>query len=112
MRGLMGARSGVGDLQLAGDVTSKVGIHRIGVTHEGLEHGSSRRVGEIEGDGSLVSVERLEEQRVVVASVRRYRTADIAVLGRVLDLDDVGAEVSEVQGTKRAGTVLLDGQNP
>jgi hypothetical protein len=55
---------------------------------------------------------RLREQRVVIGGVWRYGAADVAVLGWVLDLDDVGAEIGEVQGAEGAGAVLLDGQDP
>ena len=37
--------------------------------------------------------------------------ADVAALGRVLDLDDLGAEVGQEHGAERPGAVLLDRQD-
>ena len=39
------------------------------------------------------------------------RAADIAALGRVLDLDHLGAEIAQQHAAERAGSVLLDGDD-
>ena len=43
--------------------------------------------------------------------MRPDRAADVAAVRRVLDLDDLGAEVGEQHGAERAGAVLLDGED-
>src|SRR5581483_1394484 len=64
---------------------------------------------EVQRHALLVAVEGLEEVAVAVAEeVRPNRAADVAALGRVLDLDHLGAEVGEQHAAERAGTVLLD----
>ena len=77
-----------------------------------MEQFLSRFLAQIERDGTLVAVERLEEMAVVGSKIMRPDpTADIATLARVLDLDDLRAHVGELHGTERPGAVLLHGQN-
>src|SRR5581483_1951053 len=64
-----------------------------------------------ERDAALVVVERLKEQRVVAVLVRRHRAADVAAAGGVFDLDDVGAQLREMDAPERPGAVLLDGDD-
>jgi hypothetical protein len=44
--------------------------------------------------------------------MRPDRTADVAAVLEVLDLDDLGAEIGEVLRAEGTGAVLLDGDDP
>ena len=56
----------------------------------------------------LVAVEAFEEMAVVRAEEMRADVArHVAVLARVLDLDDLGAQIGELHGAVGAGAVLL-----
>ena len=66
---------------------------------------------EVEGDALLAAVEALEVDGVLVAGVRRHVAGDVAACVGVLDLDDLGAHVGEMQGAPRARAVLLEGDD-
>ncbi len=67
---------------------------------------------QVQRDRALVAIEGLEEMAVMIAKkMRTYRAADIAALGRVLYLDDLGAHVGELHRPERAGAVLLHRQD-
>ena len=69
-------------------------------------------VAQVERDAALVAVERLEEERVLALLVRRDVAPDVAAGRRVLDLDDVRAEVGELERRPRPRPELLDGEDP
>ena len=60
----------------------------------------------------LPAVEGVEVETVGPLLARPHVAADIAARSGVLDPDDVGAQVSEVQGAERSGAELLDGDDP
>src|SRR5581483_2274045 len=66
---------------------------------------------EVETDGTLVAVEALEEERGIAFGIRRNPACGVAAVARVLDLDDVGAEVGQLHRRERACPVLLEGDN-
>jgi len=64
-------------------------------------------------DAALVAVDGLEEQAFgapaeAVVEVRAEAAGDVATLVRVLDLDNLRAEVGQGLCAERTGTVLLD----
>ncbi len=67
---------------------------------------------EIERDAALATVERLEEQGVLAVLERRHVTADVARRRWILDLDDLGAEVGELERPPRTCAELLHGDDP
>ena len=64
---------------------------------EVLEHRAAVAARQVERDAALVAVERLEEERVLALLERRDVAADVAADARVLDLDDLGAEIGQLQ---------------
>ena len=98
--------------QLGGDVAAQVGVDGVGDPHQVLEHPPAGRGGR--------SSERLRLFRLNVSKNRlsspslngRDVAADVAAGARVLDLDDLGAEVGQVQAAVGAGAVLLEGEDP
>jgi hypothetical protein len=87
----------VRDAEALGDIAPQVGVDGVAVPDEVLEHRPADGMAEVEGDASFVAVERLEEQRVLTVLVGRHIAAHVAAGARILDLDDVGAQVGEVQ---------------
>jgi hypothetical protein len=76
-----------------------------------------RRFLQIERDALLVAVEAVEELAVVAAvAVAKEERPDparhVAAIGRVLDLDDFGAEIGHLHRAVRPGAVLLDRDDP
>src|SRR4029079_18112425 len=67
---------------------------------------------QVERDALLAAVEGLEEQRVLAVLIGRDGARDVAAGLRILDLDDLGAEVGELQRPERSGTELLDRDDP
>ncbi len=102
----------VGDADLRRYVAPQVGEDRVAGPHQALEDSPAGRVLEIEGDRLLAAVEGLEEQRVGVLGVRRHVAADVPARVRILDLDDLRAEIGEVLRAERTGAVLLDRDDP
>jgi len=101
----------VEDLQLRGTIAAEVGEDRVGVGDEALERRAPLGRAQLQRDRLLVVAERLEEERVLTLLERRHVPTDVALAGRVLDLDDASAEVGQVHGAPRAGAVLLDGED-
>ena len=101
----------VGDADLLGHITAQVGVHSVAGADEVFEHRSPARGRKIERERSFVAIEALEEQRVLALVVRRDVAADVAAHTGVLDLDDIRAEVGQMQAAERAGTVLLEGDD-
>ena len=48
---------------------------------------------------------------VITEKIRTHRPADVAALGRILDLDHLGAHVGKLHGTERPCAVLLHRQD-
>src|SRR4030095_13443200 len=63
---------------------------------------------QIEGDAALVPIERLEVEAVLLAGERRDVPPDVTAGRRVLDLDDLGAEVGKLHGGERPGPELAE----
>ena len=76
---------------------------------EDLAAGGCRQV---DTDAALVPVEHLEKQAVLAILVWRNIAADIAATARILDLDDFGTQIGQVDASEWTGTVLLDRENP
>jgi len=72
----------------------------VGVRAERIEDGGRIRRSQVEGDAALVAVEELE---VDVSAVRERQRPHPVAAARVLDLDDVGAEVRQEERRVRAG---------
>ncbi len=89
-------------------VAAEVRVDGVDGANEVLEHRPRLRVAQIEGDAPLVAVERLEEERVLPLLEGRHVAPDVPCRGGVLDLDHVGPEVGQLQGSPRARAVLLD----
>ena len=68
--------------------------HHVGVERHAQERVAPPRVLEVDADGALAAVERVEGRRV---------GAHVVTRARVLDLDHVGAEVGEQQRAEPAG---------
>jgi hypothetical protein len=75
------------------------------------QDGPTVRVLEIERDGFLAAVERLEVERVVITGVRADVPCDIAADRGILDLDDLRAEIREQLSAERAGAELRHGDD-
>ena len=102
----------VGESELLRLVAAQVVEGRIRRAHEPVQNLFCPRVLEVERDALLVAVEGLEEVAVAVGEeMRTDRAADIAALGRVLDLDHLGAEVAQHHAAERPGSVLFDGND-
>src|SRR5262245_61835561 len=67
---------------------------------------------QVEGDGLLAAVERLKVERVVFLGPGADRPRAVAADVRVLDLDDLGAEIGEQQRAEGAGAELRDRDDP
>jgi hypothetical protein len=78
---------------------------------EALERRAALGRAQLERDRLLVVAEGLEEEGVLALLERRHVPADVALARRILDLDDAGAEVSQMHRAPRAGAVLLDGED-
>ena len=101
----------VGQPELVRLVAAEVRVHAVAGAHEIVQHLLRVGVAKVERDALLPAVERLEEERVLAVLERRHVAADVTGRGRVLELDDLGAEVCELEGAPRAGAELLDGQD-
>ena len=111
MRGFTSFKSLVRQPSRARLVAAEVRVDDVGGAHEILEHGARLGMAQIERDALLVSVERLEEERVLAFLERRHVTADVTARSRVLDLDHLGAEVGELERAPRPRAELLDGED-
>ncbi|OIQ63047.1 hypothetical protein GALL_554170 [mine drainage metagenome] len=67
---------------------------------------------QVQRHAALVAVERLKKLAIPRPKhIRPHRSADIAALGGVFDLDHLRAEVGEQHRAERAGAILLDGDH-
>ena len=102
-----------GEAEGLGLIASKVPEHRLAARGQISKYLLPRRRLEIELQAPLVAVEALVE--VAVAGPEEERPdppPELAPLRRVLDLDDVGAEVGEIGRAERTRAVLLHGEDP
>src|SRR5262245_2207492 len=93
-------------------VAPQVREERVGAAHEVLEDGPRVRLTQVECKAALVAVEALEEERASVHLERRDGAANVPANGRILDLDDLGAEIGELHGSPGPGPELLERQHP
>ena len=103
----------VGEAQRLRLIASKVPEHRLASRGQVSKHLLPGGRLEVEREAPLVAVEALVE--VAVAGPEEERAdppPELAPLGRVLDLDDVGPEVREVGRAERTRAVLLHGEDP
>ena len=110
-----GSQGLVGESKLGRKVASEVVEYSVGTGHQAMEYLLSIVRLQIERDAALVTVEGLMEHAVTW----RKRVVgmadmppDIATLAGVLDLDDLGTQVGQLQCAKGSGTILLDGYDP
>ena len=102
----------VGHAEPLGLVAAQVVEGGVRRAHQCVQHAGRLRVLQVQRQALLVAVEGLEEMAVAVGKeMRSDRAAHIAALGRILDLDHLGAEVGQHHAAERAGTVLLDGDD-
>ena len=111
MRGLSG-EIGVREAEAGDLVAAQVAEHRVGVGHQQVERRAVAVACEVERHRPLPAVEDLEEDRVLAGLERRDVAADVAVGPGILDLDDLGAEVGELERGPGACAELLDGEDP
>ena len=75
----------------------QVAEHRVGPAHEVFEHRSPGVGAQVEADAALAPIERFEEQAVFALGEGRHVAPDVAAGARILDLDDIGAQIGELQ---------------
>src|SRR5262249_10743156 len=101
------------DAELHRQVAAQVVEHGVAALDELAEDLLALRVFQIEAEAALVAVERLVEVAVAGREeLRSDRAADVAAVVKILDLDDLGAEVGEVLGAERPRPILLDRDDP
>src|SRR5262249_59776527 len=66
---------------------------------------------QVERDGLLAAIERLEVERVALVRVGPYRARAVTADARILDLDDLGAEIGKELRAEGAGAELRDGHD-
>ena len=84
MRGLTAARSAVPEAQPLRLIAAQVAEDRVRGRHEPFEDLAPGRVLEVQGDGALVAVERLEEEAVGALLAGRDVATDVAARARDL----------------------------
>ena len=99
--------------QIAAQIVEK----RVGARRQPVQYPARRRLLQIERDALLVAVEAVKELAVValvaVAEEKRPDAArHVAAIGRVLDLDDLRAEIGQLHRTVWSHAILLDRDNP
>ena len=102
----------VREAELVRLIPAEVPEHRFAGRGEVAEHLPPGVRFEVEPEAALVAVEALVE--VAVPGTEEERTdpaAELAVLSRVLDLDDLRAEIGEIGRAERPRPVLLDGED-
>src|SRR5262249_39345996 len=102
---------GVPDAEPRGDVAPQVRVHDVGDAHQVLEDLAAGGAAEVEREAPLVAVEGLGEEAVLAGLARRHVPRYVAPGGGVLDLDDLRAQVRELERAERAGAVLLEGED-
>ena len=98
----------VGEPQPRRTVAAQVAEQRVRHLDEVAEDRAALGRPQVQCEAALAAVERLEEEAVLLLGVRRHVASHVAADGRILDLDDVRAEVGEVQRRERPGPVLGD----
>ena len=102
----------VGQPQALGLVAPQVVDYGLALGDQGFEDLPPRRRLQVQGEAALVAVESLEEVTVAFLEVERPDlAADVAAVGRVLDLDHLGAQVGHQHGAEGPGAVLLHGDH-
>src|SRR5579863_9075776 len=91
-----GGQRGVIETKLDRQITAQIVEYGVGGLQQIEKDLFAVGLFEVERDRLLVAVERLEEMAVVLAEeIRTNLAADVAALARVLDFDDLGAEIGE-----------------
>jgi hypothetical protein len=103
------AQRRVGEAELGRQIAAQVVVHGVGNTDQVVQDGLAVGMLEIEGERLLPAVERLEVERVAAGRVRPHVASDVAPDGRILDLDDLGAQVGQQLGAEGPGPELRDG---
>ena len=106
--GLTALERVVGQAELGRQVAAQVVVDGVGDAHEVVQDRLAVGVLEVERERLLAAVERLEVERVAVVGERPHLARDVAAHGRILDLDDLGAEVGEQLRAEGAGAELRD----
>jgi len=112
-----GRQRGVGQPELLRQIAAQVVDKSVGIGGEAMQHLPRLRLLEIERDAFLVAVEAVEELAVVaplpIAEKERPDMAGhVAAIGRVLDLDHLGAEIGQLHRAIWPGAILLDRDDP
>src|SRR4029077_14636763 len=91
---------------------AQVGVDNVADPHEIAERFASCSGRKVQAYAALVAIEHLEEEAVFAALVRRNVASDITAAGRFLDLDDLCADIGQVNAAERPGAVLFDSDDP
>src|SRR5207302_8056919 len=102
---------GVRQAEAGRKIAAQVVVDGVGDAGEIAQDGLALGVGEVEGERLLAAVERLEVKRIAVGGVGADLAGDVAADGRILDLDDLGAEVGQDLRAERPGAELRHGQH-
>ena len=108
---------GIGQAKLCRKIAAQIVEQRIRARRQPVQHFARGGFLQVERDAFLVAVKAVEELAVValVTVAEKERpdpTRHIAAIGRVLDLDNLGAEIGQLHRAVRPGPVLLDRDNP
>jgi hypothetical protein len=110
-------QGGIGQAELLRQIAAQIVEHRIGPRRQRMQHTPRRGFLQIERDALLVAVEAVEELAVVrplpiAKKERPDPPRHVAAIGRVLDLDHLGAEIGQLHRAVRPSPILLDRDNP
>ena len=92
-------------------VAAEVREDDIGAGNEPEQHLAARVGSQVELDALLAAVEGLEEERVLAFLERWHVPGHVPACPGVFDLDDLRAELGELERRPRPGAELLDREN-
>src|SRR5207247_1764406 len=95
----------------ARQIASRIVEDRIRDLDQVVEHGLARRVAKVERERFGAPVEGLEEERILLGQVRRHVACAVAPHARILDLDDLGAQIRQHLRAEGPRPELGDGQD-
>ena len=110
MRGFCAAIVVVVDAETGDDARTKALDDRVRTLREREERGASLRVLEVDRRAALVAVHCTKERRHRSRAIPEI--ARVIAGARVLDLDDVGAEIGQIKRAHRPGQEAREVENP